>query len=88
MKNTGIIRPVDKMGRVVIPKELRNLLSIESECDSLEIFLEGDKIVLQKYQPTCILCNNFAKSVEMNGHSVCFDCIDKLRALKEQASEL
>ncbi|MFP7199726.1 AbrB/MazE/SpoVT family DNA-binding domain-containing protein [Lysinibacillus halotolerans] len=49
MKSTGIVRKVDELGRVVIPKELRKTLGIE-EKDPLEIFVEEDKIVLQKYK--------------------------------------
>lgn len=48
MKSTGIVRKVDELGRVVIPKELRRVLNIE-EKDPLEIFMDEDKIVLQKY---------------------------------------
>ncbi|MEY9980364.1 AbrB/MazE/SpoVT family DNA-binding domain-containing protein [Lysinibacillus sp. RC79] len=50
MKSTGMIRKVDNLGRVVIPKELRNTLGID-KLDPLEIFTDGDKIVIQKYQP-------------------------------------
>ncbi|ALZ64724.1 Transition state regulatory protein AbrB (plasmid) [Bacillus cereus] len=50
MKATGITRKVDELGRVVIPKELRNTLGIK-EKSPLEIFVEGEDIVLQKYQP-------------------------------------
>ncbi|PFI16926.1 AbrB/MazE/SpoVT family DNA-binding domain-containing protein [Bacillus cereus] len=50
MKATGVTRKVDELGRVVIPKELRNTLGIK-EKSPLEIFVEGEDIVLQKYQP-------------------------------------
>ena len=50
MKETGIIRPVDKLGRIVIPKELRKLMNVENEKDSFEIFVEGDSLVLKKYK--------------------------------------
>lgn len=48
MKSTGIVRKVDELGRIVIPKELRNTLEIY-EKDPLEIFVENDRIILQKY---------------------------------------
>ncbi|HDR7784862.1 AbrB/MazE/SpoVT family DNA-binding domain-containing protein [Bacillus wiedmannii] len=51
MKATGVTRKVDELGRVVIPKELRNTLGIK-EKSPLEIFVEGEDIVLQKYQPS------------------------------------
>ena len=79
---TGIIRPVDKMGRVVIPKEIRAQLQIENDVDSFEIFMEGDKIILQKYHPACIFCNTIKECVEYEGYAVCKDCIDKLATLK------
>ncbi|MBD7939656.1 AbrB/MazE/SpoVT family DNA-binding domain-containing protein [Cytobacillus sp. Sa5YUA1] len=48
MKSTGIVRKVDELGRVVIPKELRRSLGI-NEKDPLEIYTEGEQIILQKY---------------------------------------
>ena len=83
MKSTGIISGVDKMGRVVIPKEIRSMLKIESEVDSLEIYVEGDKIILKKYHPKCVFCGELAQSIPYEGYDVCMDCIDKLTALKE-----
>lgn len=50
MKSTGMIRPVDNLGRVVLPKELRVNLKLEHNTP-LEIFVEGEKIILQKHQP-------------------------------------
>lgn len=84
MKSTGIIRGVDKMGRVVIPKELRNQLGVKNAEDSFEIFFEDDKIILKKYQPTCVFCDNFANSIEYEGHSVCENCIEKLKSILDE----
>jgi AbrB family transcriptional regulator (stage V sporulation protein T) len=50
MKNTGIVRRVDVLGRVVVPKEIRKILKI-SEGDPLEIFTEKDWVILKKYSP-------------------------------------
>ena len=50
MKTTGIIRRIDDLGRIVIPKELRKTLRIKTG-ESLEIFVEGDDIILKKYSP-------------------------------------
>ena len=57
MKSTGMVRAVDKMGRVVIPKEIRKQLKVENDVDSFEIYMENDKVILKKYQPTCIFCD-------------------------------
>ncbi len=85
MKSTGMIRQVDKMGRVVIPKEIRSQLKIENDVDSFEISMEGDKVILQKYRPTCIFCDTFSESVFFEGYTVCKECIEKLYGLKDTA---
>lgn len=51
MKSTGIVRKMDELGRVVIPVELRRTLEI-AERDPLEIFVEDERIILQKYEPS------------------------------------
>ena len=55
MKSTGIIRKVDDLGRIVLPIELRRVLDI-SERDELEIYMENDRIILQKFEPACLFC--------------------------------
>ena len=80
MKATGIVRPVDPLGRVVIPVELRRTLNIKTD-DSLEVFVDGEYIMLKKYEPACIFCGN-AKDVEnIHGKNVCKDCLEELKKL-------
>ena len=74
MKATGIVRKVDELGRIVLPIELRRNLDIE-ERDSLEIYLDEDKIILQKYEPACIFCGSSIALVKHKGKSVCGDCV-------------
>ena len=62
MKSTGIVRKVDELGRIVIPIELRRTLDIDIK-DALEIYVDGDQIILKKYEPACIFCQNRSKSV-------------------------
>jgi len=85
MYTTGVIRPVDRMGRVVIPKEIRRQLKIENDKDSFEIYMDGDKVILKKFAPCCIFCNSPIDTVSLNGHNVCINCIDKLNGMKGQA---
>ena len=83
MKSTGMIRAVDKMGRIVIPKEIRRQLKVQNDVDSSEIYMDRDRIVLQKYQPACIFCDGVAaESVDLNGYCVCVNCIEKLKEMK------
>lgn len=79
MKSTGLVRKVDELGRIVIPIELRRNLGIEQK-DALEIFIEGEQIVLKKYEPACIFCG-VADEDEMIRHqnkNICKSCIEKL----------
>jgi transcriptional pleiotropic regulator of transition state genes len=81
MKSTGIVRKVDELGRVVIPIELRRTLDIE-EKDSLEIYVDGEKIILKKYEPACVFCGNANGVVHFRGKNVCKSCLDFLASDK------
>ncbi len=85
MKYTGIIRPVDGVGRVVIPKEIRQQLNVENSIDSFEIYTENDAIILKKYQPTCIFCDTISECIEYEGKIVCKDCIEKMTELSRKS---
>ena len=74
MKSTGIIREVDKLGRIVLPIELRRVLDI-AEKDELEIYMENDRIILQKYEPSCVFCSSSEGLVSYKGKNVCQVCI-------------
>ena len=80
MKATGIVRPVDPLGRVVIPVELRRTLGIKTD-DSLEVFVDGDYIMLKKYEPACIFCGNAKDVVSVHGKNVCKGCLAEMKKL-------
>ena len=84
-KSTGMVRGVDKMGRVVIPKEIRSQLNVVNDVDSFEIYMEGGRVILQKYQPTCVFCDGLGEIVNYCGYNVCTKCIEKLYEMKEEA---
>ena len=73
MKSTGIVRKVDDLGRVVLPIELRRTLDIGDK-DSLEIYIDGEKIILRKYEPACVFCGNAAGVQNFRGKNICADC--------------
>ena len=101
MKSTGIIRRIDELGRIVIPIELRRVMDIKShkekgssnkyDSDSVEIFIDGEEIILKKYAPGCHCCGRADGLKEVMGLKICPDClkefskaiglIDKLRWL-------
>lgn len=80
MKTTGIVRKVDELGRVVIPKETRQLLSVK-EGDSLEIFKNEKEIILKKYAPGCTFCSNMKNLTQFKSVYICEECIDELNSL-------
>lgn len=77
MKSTGVVRQLDTLGRIVIPIELRRTLGIAIK-DTLEIFVDGEQIVLKKYHPSCIFCNEADNVVSYKGKLVCRQCLKEL----------
>jgi transcriptional pleiotropic regulator of transition state genes len=80
MKATGIVRKVDELGRVVLPVELRKTFDIKKE-DPLEIYVDGDSIVLKKYEPACIFCGNAKNVKRIHDKIVCEDCLEEMKSL-------
>jgi transcriptional pleiotropic regulator of transition state genes len=79
MKSTGIVRRVDELGRVVLPIELRRTLNI-ADRDSLEIYVDGEKIVLRKYEPACVFCGSLEDVGPFKGKNVCAACLKGLQS--------
>ena len=77
MKSTGMIRRVDELGRVVIPKEIRKKLSIE-EKDPMEIYVEGHSIVLKKVEENCIFCGKSKDLINYKDKLICKKCLSEL----------
>ena len=77
MKSTGIVRRVDKLGRIVLPIALRRTLNI-AEKDSLEIYVDGSSIMLKKYQPACIFCDSAKDITVFKGKNICAHCLSAL----------
>ena len=78
MKETGIVRCIDGLGRIVLPKEMRKCMNIDSG-DELEIFVEEDRIILKKYSPCCIFCGSDANVVNYRNKMVCANCAAELK---------
>ena len=82
MKSTGIVRKVDELGRVVIPKELRRTLDIKEIEDSMEIFTDGDLIILKKYAPSCIFCGQANDIIFFKSKRICKECLKNIKENK------
>lgn len=79
MKATGIVRKVDELGRIVLPIELRRTLDIEIK-DPIEIYVDGDFIILKKYEPACVFCGNAKNVIRIHDKNVCENCINDLKS--------
>jgi transcriptional pleiotropic regulator of transition state genes len=79
MKDTGIVRHIDDLGRIVIPIEIRRRFGIGPR-DPLEIYVRGDRIVLAKPQDACVFCGRSKDLVEHHGRPVCATCRAELAA--------
>ncbi len=80
MKSTGIVRKVDELGRIVLPIELRRTLNID-ERDSLEIYVDGNSVILRKYQPSCVFCDDATDVLSYKGKNICRKCLEELEKL-------
>ncbi len=73
MKSTGIVRKIDDLGRIVLPMELRKKMEIDRH-DEIEIFVDGDAIVLKKHEESCIFCGSKDNLRQYKGKYVCYNC--------------
>lgn len=77
MKSLGIVRKIDELGRLVLPIETRRALGL-SAGEGVEIFVDGDRVILQKYEPSCIFCGSSCGLVSYHGRNVCVECIENM----------
>lgn len=80
MKSTGVVRKVDELGRIVVPIELRRTMDIRVK-DTLEIYVQGDQIILKKYHPACIFCEDAQQVISYKGKMICRNCLAELYTL-------
>lgn len=73
VKATGMTRPVDSLGRIVLPAELRRTLNISTR-DYLEISVSGPQIILSKAETLCTFCGSSEDLIDFNGKYICRSC--------------
>lgn len=81
MKNTGIVRKIDKLGRIVLPIELRKTLDLAIN-DPVEIYTEEDFIILKKHETACVFCGSTSNVKNHKGKNICSKCFSELKTLK------
>lgn len=80
MRDTGINRQLDSLGRITLPVELRRSLGIGRR-DALEIYVEDEKIILTKKTPTDIFTGAEEDLIDFKGYKVSTDSIKELAKL-------
>lgn len=78
MKSLGIVRKVDELGRIVLPIETRKRLGLGAK-DPVEIFVEKDRVVLKKYEPSCIFCGDADDVIIYKDKKICTSCLAELK---------
>ena len=77
MRSLGIVRKMDQLGRLVIPKETRKMFNL-NEGEPVEIFTDEDKIIIKKYNPGCQCCGDMKDVKEYKGIKICKKCLNEL----------
>lgn len=84
MDDVSIVRKLDRLGRIVLPKELRRRMDIDSR-DEVEMFVDEDTIILKKYkQDACLFCGKSEYLLSFSEHRICRSCAGKIAAAKEE----
>lgn len=81
MKPAGVVRKVDQLGRIVLPKSLRKRY-LMNEGDPVEIFVQGDHIILERYRPKCVLCGSMVDVRDFKDRYVCGVCMEEMAELQ------
>ena len=79
MRAIGCVRQIDKLGRLVLPSDIRRMLNIKDGTDSVEFFVDDDCVIIKKYRPACIFCNSANNVQSYKNQSVCQHCLDELK---------
>lgn len=82
MRPIGCVRQIDKLGRLVLPADIRRSLNITDGEDSVEFFIDKDSVIIKKYHPACIFCNSAENIVTYKNQIICQSCLDELKNSK------
>ncbi len=74
MKPTGFVKKIDEMGRIVIPKSVRQTINAGIG-DNLQFFIDGDSIVMKKFSNACLFCGSENNLTEIHEKYICANCI-------------
>ncbi|AZK48178.1 AbrB/MazE/SpoVT family DNA-binding domain-containing protein [Paenibacillus lentus] len=80
MKPAGVVRKVDQLGRIVLPKSLRKRYQM-NEGDPVEILVQGDHIILERYRPKCVFCGSMEGVSDFKERCICNQCLVEMNRL-------
>lgn len=80
MKPAGVVRKVDQLGRIVLPKSLRKRYQM-NEGDPVEILVQGDHIILERYRPKCVFRGSMDGVSEFKERHICAQCMSEMNQL-------
>lgn len=81
-ENKSIIRKIDELGRIVMPKEWRQMLELQTD-SAVEVLLQIGEIEIKKYMPYCVFCGNNTKLFDYASKKVCINCIKTLEKVEK-----
>ncbi|MED4601691.1 AbrB/MazE/SpoVT family DNA-binding domain-containing protein [Paenibacillus validus] len=81
MKPAGVVRKVDQLGRIVLPKSLRKRYQM-NEGDPVEILVSGDHIILERYRPRCVFCGSMDQVSDFKERYICSECLGEMQQMK------
>lgn len=80
MKSLGMVRTIDGLGRITLPIEIRRMLDINTG-DGVEMFSDKDRIILQKYAPSCLFCGEADDIVTYKEKKICKACLEEMKKI-------
>ena len=80
LKPVGVVRKVDQLGRIVLPKSLRRRYQM-NEGDPVEILVQGDSIILEKYMPKCVFCLSREQVIAYREKYICKSCMEEMHSM-------
>ncbi len=86
MKPAGVVRKVDQLGRIVLPKSLRKRYQM-NEGDPVEILVSGDHIILERFRPRCVFCGSMEQVSDFKERHICSECLGEMYHMRPSNSQ-
>lgn len=93
LRSVGVIRELDPLGRVVIPRDIVKKFKLQPKTKDLrgsmlEIFEDGNSIAIRKYKPGCHCCTSMEVITEVLGIKLCKECLEQFESAREKINKL